>query len=465
MIWLSALGLFFFAADERADAAPLPADKLGTIFGEGKIQGIYSDDMDNNYALINQLVTIGMADSPTVQTEQARFMAAKSAVDAALAAYQPTALISASLSRSRSSESTDDTNMTGETVQAGATLRHNIWRGGADDATIRAARADQDLADLQMQSQQATAAYEISRSAISYHAAAIQQKIAAAAAEDAREILSLSEKKFKAGQAGKLEVYRASMRASEAEAAAARAEVQVNQTLHLLLKNLSRTATGELVGILQKLAAEPIPLPKAPPPETPTPETFSERIAATSVEKSEALLNKSRKSRYFPEIDLVAGFTRNLSTTETSIGPAEVSSADKTNRTTLALELNWALWTRPRDHQITQAWYERQAADARAAQAKLSAYHAREETYSRLKTLYQSLPALRAAFTQADELYQAQRTLYDAGAVDVFAVNDADSLRVTALKNWYDVIVEIHQTYIKITALKAGLVVTGVSGG
>jgi outer membrane protein TolC len=451
-----------------ARGGSLPADKLSSIFGKGKIEGIYSEDVGKNYELINQLVALGLADHPALTAEAERRESAKSALLGAQAAYQPTAVISASAGRSRTSESTDDTTVTGDSIQAGATLRQNIWRGGADSAAVRAAEADETLAELQLESQRATTAYDISRAAVSFHAAAVQKKIAEAAADDARQILALSERKHKAGQSGKLEVYRASMRSSEAQANVARAEVQLNQALHALLRNMSLEKTTPVEGLLQKLAASPIPLPKSPPAEAPTETTFSERMAASTADKTDALLTKSKRSRYFPEIDLIAGFSRTLSETETSVNApvaGNSSDADKTNRTSVSLELNWPLWARTRDHQISQAWHEKNAADAKAAKARLNATYSRRETHTRLVALYQSLPALREAFNQADALYQAQRTLYDTGSVDVFAVNDADSLRVTALKNWYDAIVEIHQAYIKLAALKSGIAVPSVSGG
>lgn len=452
----------FCAGGESAVAETKPTDKLSSIFGSKLFDNIYSGDTATNYMPINKLVAIGIAESPSLVAEGHKASSAESAVKSAKGAYHPVAGLTASIGQTKTSESTDESTSLSDTAQAGLTIRQNLWRGGADSAGVRAALADQEIARLQLETQKATLAYEISRAALNFHLASIQRKIAQAAAEDAHEIFKLSEKKFQAGQSGKLDIYRANMRASEARASAEKAAVQVNQALHQLLKNLGRTNPDTIEDILSTLATSPIPLPKLLPEPVAPATTLSEKIADQTSNKSSAILDKAKKSRYFPEIDAVAGFTRIINDAETTVGSgsAEFSSgdADKTNRTAISLELSWPLWSRPQDHQIKQAWHERAAADAKAEQAKVSAYHSGQESYSRLEVLYRSLPAHQDAFNQADALYQAQRKLYGAGAIDVFAVNESDSQRVNALGNWYDAIVEIHQTYIRLEALKVGLI-------
>lgn len=454
--------VLFNLAEESAKAETKPTDKLSSIFGSKLFDNIYSGDTATNYMLINKLVAIGIGESPALVAEEHKVSSAESGVKSAKGVFHPTAGLSASVGRAQTSESTDKTTSRSETAQAGLTIRQNLWRGGADSAGVRAALADQEIARLQLETQKATVAYEISRAALNFHLASIQRKISQAAAEDALEIFKLSEKKFQAGQSGKLDIYRASMRASEARASAEKAAVQVNQALHQLLKNLGRTNPDAIKDLLSTLAANPIPLPKLLPKAAAPATTLSEKIADQTSNKSSALLDKAKKSRYFPEIDAVAGFTRTINDAETTVGagPADLVSgdADKTNRTSFSLELSWPLWARPQDHQITQAWHERAAAEAKAEQAKVSAYHSGHESYSTLEALYRSLPAHQDAFNQADALYQAQRKLYGAGAIDVFAVNESDSQRVNALGNWYDAIVEIHQTYIRLEALNAGLI-------
>lgn len=437
-------------------------DKLSSIFGSNMFDNIYGGDQASNYALISRLVAIGIAESPALQAEQHKLSSAESGVDSAKGAYHPTAALTASVGRIQTAESTDDTTSRTDSAQAGLTVRQNLWRGGTDSAGVRVAKADQEIARLQLDTQKATVSYDISRAALSFHLASIQKRITQAAAEDALEILQLSERKYKAGQSGKIDVFRASMRASEARVSTEKAEVQVNQSLHQLLKHLGRTNPDSINDILTELSAKPIPLPKVLPNAAPVTKTLSEKIAESTSDKTAALLEKARKNRYFPEIDAVAGFSRTISDAATTVLSEPVdftsSDADKTNKTSLALELSWPIWVRPRDHQITQAWHERAAAESKVEQAKISAYHSGQESYSRLQALYGSLPAHQDAFNQADALYQSQKKLYDAGAIDVFAVNESDSQRVNALGNWYDSIVEIHQTYIRLEALNAGLI-------
>jgi outer membrane protein TolC len=423
---------------------------------------------------VDRLVARALATHPALAAERARAEASAASTDVARGAYHPQIGLNAQAGDARRTDLEEGGGTArSETRGVGLTLRQNLWRGGQDALAVERAQADERIAALGREGKGLEISYAVRRAALQFNHAAMARLLAEESAKDADELQRLSEKKFGAGQVGKIDVHTASMRSTSAKAQAARASITEHEAELALQKAMGGgpdglAATKEDMRALRGVALA-IPATK-PALDEKLPDPLQSQRAALVQEKATAALSGARRSRWAPALDFTATAGQSMGKTTVSGGEggaggdptAAPGSGDSTDsrerRVDLGLELTWPLWARPKDHQIRVAALEKSAAEADAKAATTAMALEVETVRLRLADLYDALPLYRQSWEEAGRLYDAQLRLYDAGAIDVFTVTEADSRRLEALRAWYDAVNDVRLTLLRWQGLTQGYV-------
>ncbi len=455
---LSLVALFLLAA-----AAPSVdtgrMQRMAALLGaEPTLDPAFQAGADRAEKAVDELVAEALRSHPAVVAEKRAHQAREALVDASVAnAYQPKVAATLSLGENRTRSLSQELDTKSRDQSYGLSLRQNLWRGGRDGLDIEIAEADEQLAGLGARQKTEAVRFNACRAALQYNYQAMQQLLSEEAAKDSSELRRLSERKFQAGQVGRIDVHQASMRETDAKASVAKASLATRQAYFALLKSLGFAAgPGDgTKSAIEALAKASLPFPLRPPALTGTrTNTLAEDNAALAATKAGLTASSTRRGRYLPEVDLSASATRSESRTGGDL-PEET---DKTARLGFGVELTWPLWERSLDHRVAAATLEREAAEAKATDARSQATLAAAELKQKIEDLYEALPIYRNAYVEAGKLYDARIKVYEAGAVDVFVVTEADSQRLQALRTWYDAVHEIRLTLLKWKALEAGYV-------
>ena len=415
---------------------------------------------------IEQLVQYALSQHPALAAETYQTTSREISVREARAAYQPEITVSAGISRQNSLASDIPGESRAQSERESVSLRQNLWRGGKDSTQIAIAQTDAQIAQLSTESKSQEIALTVRQASLRFNQAALSEAFANQAAKDAEEITKLSERKFSAGQAGKIDVHQASLRESEARAQAAKASMNTNEAYFALLSSLGlrSAAPQELKGALDTLRSTILPLPKSPavsPADAPQPSPLlSVKSSELTADRAHLTQSLARRERWLPALDFVASWSRDLTTGRVDPGVVQIGGTRDRDalrlRTNFGLELNWTLWNGIRDERINRAAADEAVARARATDAEYAANIARETLTQQIKDLYKIIPSYKAAYQAAVRLYDAQRKLYDAGATNVFAVTDADTRRLSALREWLDAAYQIKIAILKWEALGKG---------
>lgn len=412
---------------------------------------------------VDLLVRFALEHHPAIAAEKAQRDSRQAGIREARAAYQPEVTVSASLARQDSEASDIPGTARSQTEREGLMLRQNIWRGGRDATQITAAEADAGIATFNTSSKIQDITLNVREACLRLNQAALSESLANEAAKDAAEVTQLSERKFAAGQAGKIDIHQAGLRESEARAQAAKARMTTHDASFALLSSLGLESSppGDLTAAITSLQEEPLPLPLAPEMKQTKPAPlFSVQAADLTAEKASLTRSLARKERWLPSLDFVASWNRDVTTGRVDPGVVQIGGSRDRNamrlRTNLGLELNWTLWNGIRDERILRAAADEAAARARALDAAYSGHLARETLSQQIQDLYQIIPPYKAAYQAAVRLYEAQRQLYEAGATSVFAVTEADSRRLSTLREWLDAAYQIKLAVLKWNAMEQG---------
>lgn len=407
---------------------------------------------------VDELVAEALRSHPAVTAERRTHAAREALVDASVAnAYQPKVAAVGSIGENRTKDLDQDQDVRSRDQSYGLSLRQNLWRGGRDSFDIDIAETDERLAGLGERLKTEAVRFNARRAALQYNYQAMQQLLAEEAAKDSAELRRLSERKFQAGQVGKIDVHQASMRETDAQASAAKARLATRQAYYALLKSLGTFSEpgAATKSALEALTKGSLPFPReAPALGGNRPGTLAEENAALAATKAGLTASSVKRGRYLPEIDLSASATR----AESHTGGDLPEATDKSTRLGVGVELTWPLWERSLDHRVTAAALDREAAEAKAEDAKSGAALAAAELKQKIEDLYAALPIYRNAYVEAGKLFDARIKVYEAGAIDVFVVTEADSQRLQALRTWYDAVYEIRLALLKWKALEAGYV-------
>ena len=463
-----ALAVFFFAA--AADAAPNAAASADAAQFADLVQrlGMKPADAEGKasqaaaQAAAERLIALGLAQNPSLAAAAARLAAAESGVAGAHALYQPLVSLSGTASRVGTRDIVVPGTARTDSRDLGLSLRQNIYHGGQDALDIDIAGAELALASVGRDQDAATLRFNVQTALLNYNQAAMQEVLARASESSAAALKKIGERKFSAGQVGKIDVHTAAQKEAQARASAVTARLSKTAAWYAVVRAVGVPTLAE--SEVQPLAEAALPYPPAPPPLDAKPQpTFDERTAAATVEKSERTLAKAYRTRLAPDLDFVASATRSSDrqALDGSGLNSAVAGADATServQTRLALELNWQLWDRPKDLAIARAAADADESRAHAATAKSASLVSLAELTRHIRELYAALPPYADAFEQAENVYEAQVKLYDAGAVEQAQVNNADADRVQAVKDWFGATQEIRTSLVRWEALKAGFI-------
>lgn len=448
-----------------AQANPALPDRSTLVprLGLAAADGAISRELAAADAFRERIVSLALARHPALSAEAARLTAADAAVDAARAVYQPEIALDAGLSRSASRDLDLDSTRTSLDRELGVSLRENLWRGGRDALDVDIAGDERTLVRLTREERAAQVRYDVERALLAYNQAAMEEGLGLASAADAATLRRISERKFAAGQVGKIDVHSATMRESEARAQTVTARLQRSSAWYGVLRAIGGGALpGEALPVEEEalaLARVALPFPaNAPVLRAGAKPTFGQAQAETTAAKAEKTLTKAYRSRFLPQIDFVLSAKRSFGATDVQGAPlgAPDGTESKVFGSRIALELSWPLWARPRDHAVARAAAEVDVFKAKAEEARRGATLVAEELMRRVAELYAALPPYGDAYAQAEKLYDAQVKLYDAGAVELAQVTEADGQKARSLRSWYGATQEIRAALLRWQALQTG---------
>ncbi len=446
----------FIAPGLKADSSRLK--KIAGLLGLEENPS--SKDKQDIGGLIDRMVEKALATHPDIKVEEARVAASRANVDSARGRYQPNIGLSASISQDRSNNLNDEI----ETKSSGSSLRlqlrENLWRGGQDAGLIKISSQDQKIAELQQVESTEALAFAVRLAALNLNHSAMREAIEVASIEDASELRSLSERKFKAGQVGKIDVYTTGMRETSARAAAVQAAGRTREDRQKLLAYLSSSAqNNDFDQDISLLTSRSLPYPSQSPDLAAIAQsTTQEQTALARQSRAELSLSQSYKQRFMPSLDLVGTAARTSSESQFD-GGATDKSKFRSMDYSLALQMSWALWDRIQDHQITAAAAEKTAASAHADSVRLASRSERERLQIVITDLYKLLEPYREAYRQADQLYDAQRQLYEAGVVGLLPLITAETDKLQTLSNWQESVYQLQLNLLRWQSLQRGYLI------
>ncbi len=409
-----------------------------------------------------KLVERGLRSHPNIKTREAELEASRARVNAAQARYQPSLSLNASASQGQNRDMENDKRSRFENQDASLILRETLWRGGQDAGLVDRAKQDESLAAIRKAYEGEDVSFSVSRAALTYNFRVFRQMIDEASLADATELRTLAERKFNAGQVGKIDLHLTSMRESAARSAVARAGIETQQSYHDLLNQVGpQDSTDAFALEIQALSKAFLPYP-AELPELKLPEapSLNEQNLMVLQKRAEIELDQNYRARYLPQIDLVGTLGRNNSASW-FVENEDQKSIGKSSGTSVQLQLSWSLWDRTQDHLIRAAAAEKTAAgtalDATRYEASVEAK--RIQTY--IKDLHKALSISREAYLQAGQLYDAQRRLYETGVIGIQPLMDAEREKRDAITAWKMNVHDLQIGLLRWQALQKGYLTVG----
>jgi len=456
--WMVFLVSALITSQGRADTKRM--QDVAALLGIDQNQG--SAAAKEAEAAAARLLERGLASHPTLKTREAELLASRARVDAAQGAYQPTLSVNANLWQSHRNDSGTDVRSRSDSQDVKLILRENLWRGGQDAGRVSLARQDESLAEIRKFYEGEGLSLRLTRATYDYNFRYFRQLIEAASLAEASELRSLAERKFNAGQVGKIDIHLTGMRESGARAEAARAAIETQQAYHELMIALGPQESTETVNQdIQALTKAALPFPAELPELKPIEEpTLSEKNSLALQKRAEITLDQSYRGRYLPQIDLVGTLGRS-GNSNWLVEEEDQKATSRSTDTTVQLQFSWNLWDRSQDHLIRAA-----AADKNAAGSEVDAVrHEVGLESQRLRTfiidLHKSLSISREAYVQAGQLYDAQRKLYETGVIGLQPLMDAEREKRNAISAWQQSVHELQLSLLRWQALEKGYLTSG----
>jgi len=407
--------------------------------------------------LVEGLVSRTLATHPEIEASAARVAVRSAEREQAQSRYQPRVGVGGSTVQQESESLDTDRTEKGRRSQITLNVRENLWRGGQDSKAIQIAEQTLDLAKIDETQRKEAISHAVRRAALDFNYQAMQKLINEASLADAAELRGLAEKKFAAGQVGKVDVYTTQLRESSAKAQVQRGAIAWNEASLRLLSFASGEADRAVWAkdiILLAERAWPYPEPKETKPEGLQP-TLRELSAKRQQEIAESTLSQTYRQRYLPELDLFGSVSQSQQDTRIDL-PVPTRVKDENLAVAFGLELNWTLWDRTQDHRIHAAAAEKKLASATLQSAELDAKAESERLAKRIQDLTLALGPLREAHTLAGRLVEAQRKLYEAGVVGILPLIEAENEKLRTLSQWLDQIYELNTSLLRWESLKKG---------
>jgi outer membrane protein TolC len=408
-------------------------------------------------AAMSRLVQRGMDAHPALKRREAELQASRAYIDAAQGSYQPTLSVQAYAQQAQRHDVQTEQKSKLDGHDLDLVLRENLWRGGQDAGRVDIARQDETLAELRKFQESEGLTFRVTEAALDYNFRYFRQLIDAASLADAQELRALAERKFQAGQVGKIDIHLASMRESAARSAAARASIETQQAYHRLLDALGPQESLEgLKQDIEALTQAALPLPQSLPELKAEPgPTLLEKSSLAQQKRAEITLDQNYRKRFMPQIDLVGRVGRNQNRSWL-LDEADQKAMSKFNDTVLQLEFSWNLWDRSQDHMIRAAAAEKNAALHEVATTRHSVSMETERLRTLIVELQDSLRFSREAYQQAGQLYEAQRRLYETGVIGMQPLMDAERDKREAISNWQQSRHELQRSLLNWQALERG---------
>ncbi|MDQ3234846.1 MAG: TolC family protein [Pseudobdellovibrionaceae bacterium] len=413
-------------------------------------------------AAVARLVDRGLKSHPNLQTREAELQASRARVDAAQGTYQPKLQINANAMRQQIEDLKTDVKSRRDSHDINLVLRENLWRGGQDAGQVDLARQDQSLAEIRNVYEGEGLSFRIARVSLDYNFRFFRQLIDEASLVDAVELRSLADRKFNAGQVGKIDLHLTGMRESGSRAAAARAAIDTRQAYLELLNALGPQEPSEaLTQDIQALTKSALPFPSALPElkdiQTPT---LNEQNSLIVQKRAEITLDQGYRGRYLPQIDLVGTLGRNNASSWLMENDDQKANSRSMDRT-VQLQFSWNLWDRTQDYLIRAAAAEKNAATSEVNAVRHEANMEVQSLKAYIVDLHKSLSISRDAYRQAGELYDAQRKLYEAGVIGIQPLMDAEREKRDAIGTWHQSVHELQLSLLRWQALQKGYLTSG----
>jgi outer membrane protein TolC len=408
-------------------------------------------------AAVSRLVERGLRSHPRIKVREAELDARRALVDAAQGRYQPTLRVSGSAEQQRSTNLENDQRSRGDALGGSLVLEENLYRGGQDAGQVDLAKQDESLAEIQKNYEAEQLSYQVARSATAYNFQFFRQMIEEASLVDATELRSLADRKFSAGQVGKIDVHLTGMRESAARASAARAAIETQQNYLALLNLLGpQDAADALTADLNALTKAALPFPSALPelkaPETPS---LDEKNSLVRQKRAEISLDQNYRARYLPRVDLVGRLGQD-EREDWLVSNEDLKVKNKNQFSSVSLQFSWNLWDRSQDHEIRAAAAEKSAATSTLEATRYETSMETQRLRRYITDLHKTLEISREAYRQAGQLYDAQRRLYESGVIGIQPLMDAEREKREAIRAWQQNVYELQLSLLNWQALQRG---------
>jgi outer membrane protein TolC len=408
-------------------------------------------------AAVARLVEQGLRSHPRIKVREAELDARRALVNAAQGRYQPTLSVNGSAQQQSNKNLDDDQRSRSDSLGASLVLEENLYRGGLDAGQVDLAKQDESLAAIQKNYEGEQLAYRVARAATRYNFQYFQHMIEEASLTDATELRSLAERKFNAGQVGKIDLYLTGMRESAARASAARAATDTQQNYLNLLNLLgpqdaAEALTADLNALTKAALPYPATLPDLKSPESPT---LDEQDSLARQKRAEISLDQNYRARYLPRVDLVGRLGQDESS-NWLVANDDLKVKNKNQFSSVALQFSWNLWDRSQDHEIRAAAAEKTAATSTLEATRFETSMETQRLRRYITDLHQTLEISREAYRQAGQLYDAQRRLYESGVIGIQSLMDAEREKRQAIRAWQQNVYELQLGLLSWQALQKG---------
>ena len=408
-------------------------------------------------AAVEHLVAFAIRSHPSLKVEAAQLMARQSELEGAEGYYQPELRLAASSAKIRAQDVLADLKTRRDESSLSLSLSENIWRGGQDAGRVDTARQNEKIAQISQKIQLEAVAFMVRKAALDFNYRSMRQVIDEASLADALELSALTERKFNAGQNGKIDIHFARMRASAAKSTAVRASIQARQARQLLIDKLGpQLNSDEFLVDLNMLAQRVLFFSLELPESASEPNlSFAEQKALALQDRAKISLNQGYKQRYLPQLDLLGNVSRSLGR---SWLENQTDQKIKTSHLdmNLQLQLSWNLWDQTLDHQNSAAAGEKIAAEAQYETLHFETKAEAGRMRSYIIELQKSLLIAKDAYTEAGLLYAAQTKLFNSGLIGIQSLLDAEREQRNAIGAWHENVYELQFSLLRWQTLQRG---------
>lgn len=400
----------------------------------------------------NEFVQREVTNQNEIKSADFERRAAESRLESRKMSYWPSFDASGSASQSQTKYPSDE-KIGSRRFDVNVGVKQNLFRGGIDSLNVDIATNELAIKNLETQKTQLRVERKIWLTLLETWAADVRANLGQQTLEQAKNILTASQRKRAAGLAGEIDLIQAASSVTRADVNLRQLELQSRlRQLEIEQLFVDVPQAKQLLSQIQTRAFPFVSKEKADVANVPV--SIDEQILSFGYTSQTKEITKLSRQRFLPTIEGQAGVSK--SKTQTTPEPSFLTP-DPDYTLSVGVSIGLPLWVPGRaDEQAALV-----AGLGVTEQKRITLKRAADNVHKRLSEqmrLNQTLAEMHErAVSDAEKAFVAHERLYQAGAIDVFNLLAANTEKQNALLQWFEHAVRVNNATINLHFFRRGL--------